>query len=236
MRFTYSLLFCLCYLAAFSQDQTIGYTEVKGVLIDSLTSLPITSVHIRTNHFKTVSNPDGSFSILVLPGDSVHFSHVSYHDIIIPFHQLIHHTPMRVAMMQKVTLLDAVSVYTLSEASFKEKILETTVVESQEEQNAKTNMAVLNYYMKSLPPLEMTGSENYREYMKGPQGVTIFSSSGQKGLIKAIRDVIKAKPIPYKAFPARSATVLNFNLNILRDSSRTNKPKPDTLKVTSNKK
>ena len=234
MRFTCSLLFCLCYVIGYSQNQKTGYSEIKGMLVDSLTALPISSAHIRTSSFKTVSNADGSFSIFVLLNDSVHFSHVGYHDLVISSDQLSHPTPITVAMIQKVTLLGTVNVYALTEAKFRKEVLETTPVESQEEQNAKTNMAVLNYYIKSLPQLKMTEAENYREYMKGPQGVTIISSNGQ-GLIKAVRDVIKFRPVPYKAFPRRGETVPNFKLNILYDSIRTNKSNLDSLNVSHKK-
>src|SRR5260221_2695476 len=116
MRFISGLLMCLCYHAVLSQDQlSPDYTEIKGVLIDSLTSRPIPSAYIWSNHFKTVSNPDGSFSIFVFPTDSVHFWHVSYQDMVVQFHPLKHAALITIAMIEKVTPLEAVTVYTLSE-------------------------------------------------------------------------------------------------------------------------
>ena len=217
MRLTSFLLLCVSHYAVLSQGRSSpAYVEVKGVLVDSLTSNPIPSVHVWTRHFKTSSHPDGSFSMLTLPNDSIHFSHISYHTVIVPVYSLKPNTPLRIVMTEKVTPLNLIEVYGLSEERFKKQVLETPPVLSREEENAKTNMAALNYYMNSLPQLKMNGYENYLEQIKGPQGVTIFSSGGQKGLIKAIKNIIKTKPIPYKSFTNRST--LKLKTIILTDS------------------
>ena len=238
MRLTCCLFLCVLQHAVFSQDRSSpDYTEVKGVLIDSLTSQPIPSVHIWTRHFKTASHPDGSFSILTLTNDSIHFSHIGYYTIVFPLHLLKQSSPLRIAMTQKAIQLNSVEVYRLSEESFKKTVLETAPVASPEEENANTNIAILKYYIKSLPQLPMNANENYREQIKGPQGVTIFSSGGQKGLIKAIRDVIKMKPTPYKSFSIRKAPSPEIKYNIFSDSSSPiTKQRIDTMKLVKGKK
>lgn len=229
-----SILLCLCFsYPAFSQ---IGihadYIEVKGILTDTLTTQPIASAHIWTRHFNSVSNADGSFSILALPNDSIHFSHVNYHLLVVSVRSLKNSRLCSIMMKQKVTLLNSVDVFNiLSEESFKRKILTTTKVETTEEQNAKENIAALNYYIRSLPQLPMNANDNYRDFIKGPQGVTIFSSSGQKGLIKAIRDVAKSKPVPYKNFLNRIASPPVFNFPLAADSSKIRNSSVDTLKI-----
>ena len=230
MRFTCALLLNLCCLAGFSQSRVAPeYKEVNGVLLDSISQQPISSAHIWTKHFNTTSNADGSFFLLVQTNDSIHTSHVSYNTLIIAAHSVNSKTPTRILMTQRVVVLKEVSVSrVMSEDDFRKKIAETKLIESEEEQNAKANLAALNYYIKSIPQMSMNANENYREYMKGPQGVTIFSSNGQKGLIKAIRDVIKTKAVPFKNFVRQKHHVINFNSIHLKDSS--SRHQADSLK------
>lgn len=187
MRVTCALLLNLFCTLGFSQSRVMPeYTELNGMLLDSISQQPIPSAHIWTKHFKTTSNADGSFFLLVQPNDSIHISHISYNSLIISARSIKSSTPLQVLMTQRVVVLKEVSVSrVMSEDDFKKKIAETKLIESEEEQNAKANMAALNYYIKSIPQMSMNANDNYREYMKGPQGVTIFSSNGQRGLIKS---------------------------------------------------
>lgn len=54
--------------------------QLFGVIMtsDSLDAIPAVSVMVRGTHRGTISNNDGVFSIAVLKGDVIEFSHVSY--------------------------------------------------------------------------------------------------------------------------------------------------------------
>jgi hypothetical protein len=140
-------------------------------------------------------------------------------------------------MKQKVVVLEEVSVVRMSEDDFKEKVINTKPEESEQEQNAKANIAAINHYVKSMPQMKMSASDNYTEYMKGPQGVSIFSSNGQKGLIKAIKDIVKTKPVEHKSFTKQNSHNINFNSISLKDSlNQPNKQRADSLKSLQVKK
>lgn len=239
MRVTYALLLNLFCILGFSQSRVVTeYTELNGVLLDSVSQQPIPSAHIWTKHFKTSSNANGSFFLLIQPEDSIHISHVSYNSKIVALQTLRNSALVKILMTQRIIVLDAVDIHrVVSEDDFKKKIIETPITKSEEEQNAEANMAALNYYIRSIPQVGMNANENYREYMKGPQGVTIFSSNGQRGLIKAIRDVIKSKPVPYKSFAKQKPHVINFNSISRKDSlHKQDQQKTDSLKLQRIKK
>jgi hypothetical protein len=54
--------------------------QLYGVIMtaDSLVGIPAVSVTIEGQNRGTITNPDGVFSIVVLKGDKIEFSHVSY--------------------------------------------------------------------------------------------------------------------------------------------------------------
>ncbi|MFT3904258.1 MAG: carboxypeptidase-like regulatory domain-containing protein [Niabella sp.] len=78
----YIMLLLACPLSALAQFEKARDSVVQlfGVVMtaDSLEGIPAVSVQVRGTHRGTVTNRDGVFSIAVLKGDQIEFSHVSY--------------------------------------------------------------------------------------------------------------------------------------------------------------
>lgn len=78
----FTILFVIFSLPAKAQFEAARDSVVQlfGVVMtaDSLDGIPAVSVSVRGSRRGTVSNKDGVFSIAVLKGDEIEFSHVSY--------------------------------------------------------------------------------------------------------------------------------------------------------------
>jgi len=192
----------------FSQIET---NTLRGTVIDSATNLPIPQVNIWTNHSNTISDAEGNFSLFVPQGDTVHFSHVSYHGLIMKHDSNIPATLITIALTQKIRLLSEVQVYSyLSETDFRQKIIQTTPVLTREEEIVQINSKIINYMYRYAPTFPMNANDNYIEYMKGPQPVVIFSSKPSKGLVRAIKNVLTPSQPSYKKFFNSDSLVRGF--------------------------
>src|SRR6267154_2231949 len=182
----------LCLLFALIASPPVrSQHQVQGTVIDSLSSVPVPDVYIRTRHSATISDADGNFSLVVSPGDTVYFSHTSYCALAIVVDNKTRDHKLKIVLRQKVRLLNEVKVYSyLSEWAFKQKIIETTPQISREEALAAINSKIISYLARFAPAAPMNANDNYIDYMKGPQGVVIFSSNPSKGLIRALKNVI----------------------------------------------
>lgn len=79
------LLFCLFFLTALqakAQFETVkdSVVQLYGVVMtaDSLVGIPAVSIMVKGQNRGTITNNQGVFSIVVLKGDVVEFTHVSY--------------------------------------------------------------------------------------------------------------------------------------------------------------
>lgn len=81
LPYTVLLLF-LVPRSAKAQFETVrdSVVQLYGIVMtaDSLVGIPAVSISVKGQNRGTISNPDGVFSIVVLKGDVVDFSHVSY--------------------------------------------------------------------------------------------------------------------------------------------------------------
>jgi hypothetical protein len=194
----FCLLFSLASFSVWSQNL------VQGTVMDSISSTPISNVYVRTRHSATVSDADGNFSLVVSPGDSLHFTHISYYDSAIAMDYKTHDPKikmLRIFLRQKIRLLNEVKIYSyLSERVFKQKIIETIPQLSREEEIAAINSRIISYLARHAPTSPMDAHDNFVDYMKGPQGVVIFSSNPSKGLIRAFKNIINPATSSYKKF------------------------------------
>jgi hypothetical protein len=197
-----SWLKVICLLLLLSSSVPVrSQALLQGTVIDSASSLPIPEVNVWTTYTNTISDADGNFSLVVSPGDSLHFSHISYHDGVLPVDNKHHDTQIKVFLRQKIRLLREVKIYSyLSESAFKQKIMETTPVLSREEEIALINSSIISYLARNAPASPMDAYDNYVDYMKGPQGVVIFSSNPSKGLIRAFKNIINLTTSSYRKF------------------------------------
>ncbi len=69
-----------CTVDAQFENRNDSVVQLYGVIMtaDSLKGIPAVSVVIKGQNRGTITNDDGVFSIVVLRGDEVEFSHVSY--------------------------------------------------------------------------------------------------------------------------------------------------------------
>ncbi len=194
---------CLLYsLSSFLPVQSQNI--VHGTIIDSISSIPISNVYVQTRHSATVSDADGNFSLVVSPGDTLHFSHISYYDSAISVNYKTHDSKiktLKIFLRQKIRLLNEVKIYSyLSEWAFKQKIIETIPQPSREEEIAAINSKIISYLARYAPTSPMDANDNFVDYMKGPQGVVIFSSDPSKGLIRALKNIFNPTTPSYKKF------------------------------------
>jgi hypothetical protein len=73
---------CLFTKSSFAQFETVkdSVVQLYGIVMtaDSLVGIPLVSVSIKGSNRGTITNNQGVFSIVVLKGDEVEFTHVSY--------------------------------------------------------------------------------------------------------------------------------------------------------------
>jgi len=101
----------------------------------------------------------------------------------------------------------------LPEEELKNEIINHNVTISIEETNAINNVASSTIlYLQGYVP-EMNSLDNFKNYIKEPQGVTLFSSDPSKGLIKTIKRLSQQS----KTF---NQSRLNLN-NIKSDTTQT---------------
>src|SRR4051812_23752082 len=76
------LAFCFFSKRSHAQFETVkdSVVQLYGIVMtaDSLVGIPAVSVTIKGSNRGTITNNQGVFSIVVLKGDEVEFSHVSY--------------------------------------------------------------------------------------------------------------------------------------------------------------
>ena len=174
----------LCFTDHFGQE----LYKVKGIVSDQDTKTALPDVHIESSKSAVLTDKAGYFAITIRPGDSLHISHVGYNDVdmIAPPES---RDTMTFTMTRSTSILKEVTVNDVpTEEELKEKILETKVVVTREEENARANLEnARTLYRLGYRP-EMNALDNFREAIKPPQGATFFSSNGG-GFIKALKNL-----------------------------------------------
>src|SRR3954463_16335270 len=79
----FSILFLIaCSYSSYAQFEKVrdSVVQLYGIVMtaDSLEGIPAVSITIKNSHRGTITNDQGVFSIVVLKGDIIEFSHVSY--------------------------------------------------------------------------------------------------------------------------------------------------------------
>lgn len=82
IRFIFFVFVCLFTTKAHAQFETVkdSVVQLYGIVMtaDSLVGVPAVSIMVRGQNRGTITNNQGVFSIVVLKGDEVEFTHVSY--------------------------------------------------------------------------------------------------------------------------------------------------------------
>lgn len=183
---TLTLISVLCLLGKQAEAQN-NIKVLSGQVVDAQSFLPISFAHIVGNEKQVIADADGNFSISVHIGDTLTFSHINFerYAILISASPL---QPIQVYMKKKDYMMDEIVIRDyLLEEELKQQIVEHEVKYTEEEVNAIQNVAFSTLlYKKGYVP-EMNSLDNFKNYMKEPQGVSLFSSDPSKGLIKSIQ-------------------------------------------------
>jgi hypothetical protein len=169
---------------AAAQETTI----LKGKVIDADTKTVLSSAQVQSGISAVVTNNNGYFALSAEVGDSVLLSHIGYEDRWINFSAHDRDT-LLIELKQSTTVLGQITISDIpTEDELKGKILQTEVVISREEENARQNLqdARTLYSMGYRP--EMNALDNFKEFIKPPSGFIFFSSKGG-GLIGAIKNL-----------------------------------------------
>jgi hypothetical protein len=77
-----AVMICSCCTKAHAQFESVrdSVVQLYGIVMtaDSLVGIPAVNIMVRGQNRGTMTNAQGVFSIVVLKGDVVEFSHVSY--------------------------------------------------------------------------------------------------------------------------------------------------------------
>lgn len=98
--------------------------EINGYVIDNISKLPVSDVHIySTNNLRTgtVTNENGKFSIYLKSYDTLVFSHINYKTLIIYPPET--KKDLRIELEQNETMLEEITVTTLSPRQIVEKAI-----------------------------------------------------------------------------------------------------------------
>ncbi|WP_420580450.1 hypothetical protein [Reichenbachiella sp.] len=180
------LLLAICLFQVCAVAQNVSAT-LSGQVRDKQTSSSVPFTHIVGNERQSIANSNGEFSIQVSIGDTLTFSHINFdrYSILIsdiPEKDIIIFLNRKENLMKEIVIRDY-----LPEAEFKQEIVEHEVKYTEAEANAIQNVEFSTLlYKKGYVP-EMNSLDNFKNYLKEPQGVTLFSSDPSKGLLKSIK-------------------------------------------------
>lgn len=182
-----SVVFVLLFLYGYHATAQNSSVSVSGQVFDQQTQVPIPFVHILGRRTQSISDSNGNFSILVKKGDTLTFTHINFERYSIQISKVPERTipiylKKKENIMQEIIIRDY-----LPEEELKQEMINHVVKYSAEEVNALYNVEFSTIlYKKGYVP-EMNSLDNFKNYIKEPQGVTLFSSDPSKGIIKSIK-------------------------------------------------
>jgi hypothetical protein len=156
------LLILLCFLGvkqAAAQFETVkdSVVQLYGIVMtaDSLEGIPAVSVMVKGSNRGTMTNAQGVFSIVVLKGDVVQFTHVTYKpkEVTIP-HSLKgnHHSIVQLMVEDTVYLPATIIRPRPTPQQFERDFVKTTVPDDNIEVARKNNsLAMRRVLMQTVP-------------------------------------------------------------------------------------
>ncbi|MEO9965818.1 MAG: carboxypeptidase-like regulatory domain-containing protein [Reichenbachiella sp.] len=191
----------------------ISDLRISGQILDAKTHLPIAFAHVLGSTDQVVSDHLGQFSIKVRLGDTLTFSHINFDRYALkvldrPENRLIIYLSPKENLMKEIIIREY-----MPEDEFKLEILKHEVQITKEEANAVNNVAYSTMlYRKGYVP-EMNSLDNFKNYIKEPRGITLFSSDPNKGLIRSIKKLNQQN---------KSYNLNGLNLNRVKTDSLSN--------------
>lgn len=212
------LLIFLCLHGYLSKSQSES-KHISGQVLDKMTKDPVPFTHIVGKGRQVITNANGEFSIPVNIGDTLTFSHINFerNSILITD---ISERKIMIYLNAKENLLKEIVIRDyLPEEEFKQEIIKRKVQYTEDEVNAIQNVEYSTIlYKKGYVP-EMNSLDNFKNYMKEPQGVTLFSSDPSKGLIKSIQRLSQQdkNSSPNRTWPNKTDTTTIYRFYFLPD-------------------
>lgn len=157
--------------------------QISGVVWDANTYQPLPFSHIYTLRDGTLANEDGQYKIQTYENEVLRASYLGYEsqEIVVSGKSEYHFFWLKPLI---VKLEEVVIRPFHTEEEMKAILLQTATITTNEKLNARQNLINLNkHYLGGYRP-EMNSLDNYLNYMRGPQGVSILSTNPNKGLFK----------------------------------------------------
>lgn len=182
--------------------------------------------HVLCFSFWQQHQPGWGFPNSCLQWGYNQFSHINYHSLSILVSSEL--GTLIVRLIPKDYLLDDVVINTLpAEEEFKKQVMQTEIVSSKEKSNADVNRVNSKKLFLSGYVPEMNSEGKYKQYIRGTQGVSIFSGDPSKGLAKSFKNILRHnKPFPILKY--RSAYSYWFTLTKLQVQTGYNSTKRNT--------
>jgi len=185
------LMFWFAAPAATAQPQAL---ILRGKVLDKNTREPMHFASVIENENNgTATREDGTFALRINRASVVTITFLGYktQKVRVPSDFAGTEYTLEVLLEKDVILLQGVNVRKLTEDEFREQFM-SLKVETEEEKNARSNIARIRAQgiLGVIPTMD--GFDNYRNFVNGPQGVTFLSfglggGSKSRGLAPALK-------------------------------------------------
>lgn len=193
-RIPYLVILCL-FVINFCDAQK-AEKHLEGTVFSAETGKPISFVTLITSNSGAITNSEGYFSIDLENSDTIVFTHVNYHRIQF-YTSTLDDDSIQVFLKPKTIMLHGITISDIpTEEEFKSNVLQFKIVPSTHEVNAKINFEHTNLIFLSGYTPPMNSTDNYKNYLKGPQPFSIFSTDKTKGIVRFINSIKKPKTKP----------------------------------------
>ena len=184
---------------------------LRGRVVDKATGEPLYFASIiRNQNSGTTTDATGSFSLQIDRPDILAITYIGYKSTTfrLPPDFAGGEYQAEIPLEKDVIRLGTVNVRPLTEQGFKEEFMQLQV-ETEEEKNARDNILLIREQgiLGVIP--RMDGFDNYRNFVNGPQGVSIFSTGPTKGLLRGLKKAVKS--YKYEPTRRRNSTLPGFS-------------------------
>jgi hypothetical protein len=193
--------------AAMAQQNSL---ILRGTVLDKITREPMQFASIIENENNgTATREDGAFALRINRASVITITFVGYktQQVRVPNDFAGTEYTMEVLLEKDIILLNGVNVRQLTKEEFRDQFM-SLKVETEEEKNARSNVARIRAQgiLGVIPTMD--GFDNYRNFVNGPQGVTFLSfslggASKSKGIAPALKKAT-SNPNRYSG-PSRGA-------------------------------
>ena len=191
VRFVCVLALCLHYGHGFAQDQELRDSDslvLTGVVWDAESFQPVPYANVYTSKLGTFTDLNGEFRIRITVNDTLTISHISYQSQTVVISGNIENQFFWLKPLMN-TLQNVIIRPLPAEEDLKGIILNTQTEKSPSLIRGSKNLKTIQSMNWSGYHLEMNSLDNYLNYNRGPQGVSFFSTSPNRGLGRVLKNI-----------------------------------------------